>query len=937
MPQIILEGDVLDRDTVFSFGGCVLVLHKGSHLITEERGNKIAGGFHFRKGDFLYQGESVWLCEGNHFCFDMEVAEPKELAIGIRYFTTGWDTFLGRYDQLETQAEIFSLPKGIDLSVEFSPFLQQGTVLTVKKEQRVKCSFTTIYGEELSAKLPAGFTFVLQKRVSMGDEDSCYFAPSGEVIIGETGKLMLGLSGTEYVTIKEGMHLFFTPGQPAFFPLDEGQREEETSYLGFSNTSYYSQNSSTPFFSPEEGGCYLHTELPGFYLEKEHVLPLFFPVVKENKQGVAVHIEQEYLSHIRRESVEKNLKILSKGNRGESAIAVSRNGMILMQKENAVLWIQVASIGSGYPDVAFTQPDSRFMAGFMAKELCMVLCNMGQLQGLSDTPYSVTEDSLKRARAGGYSFTEELQALKGKTYLLEEDFIQAVRERTKEESISSVLMNACDHFTVSVEGFTFFLGKHQWNSKECVFFMKLNTNASLLECLENPIMWSLKPETSQTDEVEALVKKAEKRAAELGDGWLTEALHQKEWQGCISFYVPVDCDNMPEELQFLGDNLKTDKMRALYVAVPAATGLNPENLKGQGSKNPVMALIDYEDDVHQYYEDARELAFKVQNLRVKIENRKITLFQAKVELLINRLFGGKVCAIESEAGNNLVFDGHYQREEEGGRYVFTLLGEVCYGISGCAWYQFLVKEGELLTNGKKARFLLGGNVVLYPYEEVDLLSYDSVKCNGLLIDMESSKGGNQFQVTMDSLVFDTDEVLPRVNSLGSCFPLMPKEIFYVKGRTPVQAGYLPLKVSREKSEVEEEWYGMTLKIPLGDMGSLVSGSSLGLSLLVAWIPSKEGEEQLADGAFTYTSPRFFTGIQLLSGGNAVNLEIPLEGILTLGFESIELHKKEDSYVFRFRNFALQLLGFRFPQTNNDMYLIADKNKVLGWYGAAGEG
>lgn len=959
MRQIRLEEETLSRDMAFTSGGCVLVLYKGSRIVREKNQQKITGGFAFRKEDFFYEGETLGLLDEKRFQFEMEEIQPEQLAIGIRYYTRGWDTFLQRFDVIETKAEVFFFSEKISLTVEFSPFVWQDTKLELTEEVRVKSSFTSIYGDEMFVRLPVGFSFVLQNRTSMDSVDTCYFAPAGDAVLEQSGKLMIGLLGTEYISTQKEMSISFLPNQPAYFPLG-GQEEEETSYITSGKALYYSQHSSAPFFLPKEGGCYLHTELPGYVIEQESALPVFLPPSYEDKKGMAEYIEKEYLAFVRREHVENTLQmgmrldvtdkiaaeifhnsgLHSNLTEGATGIAVSRNGMLVMLKEEGISWVTIICTGASYPDIAFTKPTSKFMAAFLAKELCMVLCDKNQLQGLCNTPYVITTERLTRAKVGGYPYTDNLEELAGNTYLSEGEFLQAVTEKTREENVSPILINACDHFSVTVEGFTFFLGKHHWKEIGCVFLMKLNTRSSLLECLENPLMWSLSPEKTQIDSIKKTVEKVRKRGEELKDMWLLNLLSDKLWQGCIAFYVPVDAMNMPKELAFLGGNLKTDKMKALYVAFPAATGVNLEHVTEGTVSSPMTALIDYEDSEQQYYEDAREFGFKVQSLRVKIENQKITQFQAKVELLMNRLFGGKLSAIESSTGNNIVFEGHYQKEGEEGRYVFTLLEKLNYGISGCGISMLSVTEGSLFTNGKKARFLLGGRASLFPYGEMDVFSYDGISYQGLIVDMERVDGENQFGLSMESFSFDQEDAVVRANSLGACFPIVPTEILYVKGRTPLQAGFLSLKVSKDKPEVLEEWYGITLRIALGDMGSLASGYSLGLLLLVAWIPERE-EKQRAEGDFTYEVPKFFTGIQLLSNGNAINFEIPLQGVLTLGFESIELHKgkkegDKNSYYFRFRNFALQLLGFRFPQTNNDMYLIADETKTLGWYGAAGE-
>lgn len=927
--KLYLEGEIFERDTAFTYGGWTLVVHKGSKTQKQENGVTLQGGFSFRKGEFFFSGESLLMDDKGRFLFDIIMSDDRRLSAEIRYFTQGWDTFLRRWGELEVKGEVFKLPPGVELQVCFSPLVQEETEFLLKKALEVRSGFTSVYGGELLLKLPAEFPLVFQRVV--GVEKECYLAPGGRAVGCGVKEMQLGLSGTEYAALPEEAALCFVPGQPAWYGAGRMKGQGQTVYLAMPDALYYSQSSEAPFFYSDKNGFCRHARLPAFVLSQKSALPIFpFSGCPASSAAAAQMIEQKCLGGIRRKTVEGQLKYGRIAEDGEGRLLKSRCGMAVWLESGEVEWVSLACVGRPLPDLAFTRPGRRMMASVQTNDLFLVLCSSEQIAGLAGTPCSITKESLERAERGGYPYVEQVKGLKGTTFLSLDEFCRAVRECTKESRISETFLYACDHFTVEMEGWTFRMGARWWGEEDCLFLVKRGTASSVLELMKEPMRWGLAPDERQISLAQGAVCRAKERAEELEDSGLLQILTDSKWQGCVFFHVPVDVKNLPPEIDFLAGGLDTGRMRALYVASSVSASWR--------------ALIDYRDTEHQYYPDMREFGFKVLELRAELENGKTKRFSASAELLMNRIFGGRLQAGEdSDAGNNLAFDGYYQKEESGGHYLFRLRQEQDYGVSGCALSRLLVKGGALQANGRKGRFVLFGDMAFDDTDKTDIFSYDRIGYQGLAIDMEVGGGENHFTVDVESLRFNLSEASVRENSFARRFPLIPTGIGYVKGRTPTDAGYAPLKVYREASEVEEEWYGIFWRIALGNMGNLAAKSSLALELLTAWKPYLEEEVKEADGSFSCGRPKYFTGIRLLANGNAVGWEIPLEGVLTLGFEGIELKMRETEetggteYYFRFRNFALRFLGLRFPQSNNDMYLIADENQTLGWYGSAGEG
>ena len=72
----------------------------------------------------------------------------------------------------------------------------------------------------------------------------------------------------------------------------------------------------------------------------------------------------------------------------------------------------------------------------------------------------------------------------------------------------------------------------------------------------------------------------------------------------------------------------------------------------------------------------------------------------------------------------------------------------------------------------------------------------------------------------------------------------------------------------------------------------------------------------------------------LPGGKALGADWPLQGVLKLGFRSIQLSVDESdySYMIRLRRLALSVLVWSFPPGNIDVFIFGDR-AAIGWYAA----
>jgi hypothetical protein len=125
------------------------------------------------------------------------------------------------------------------------------------------------------------------------------------------------------------------------------------------------------------------------------------------------------------------------------------------------------------------------------------------------------------------------------------------------------------------------------------------------------------------------------------------------------------------------------------------------------------------------------------------------------------------------------------------------------------------------------------------------------------------------------------------------------------------------------------WYGLRYAIDLGSLGALAGSLPISVDILAAWTPATDSDD-----------PAVFVGIKLPGTKDTFGVSLPLQGILKLGFRSMDFLVDDGpprSYTMRLRNFALSALGLSFPPGKNDLYLFANPNQSsatkVGWYAA----
>ncbi|MFY9619868.1 MAG: hypothetical protein WAM70_17825 [Pyrinomonadaceae bacterium] len=456
-------------------------------------------------------------------------------------------------------------------------------------------------------------------------------------------------------------------------------------------------------------------------------------------------------------------------------------------------------------------------------------------------------------------------------------------------------------------------------------------------------------------------------------------LDNPNWTGIIAFSCEVPLNQLPAPLQSLAAGIDPSRFYAHHVGFNMTPyGADPGTLIF--GRTSMFGLLDYQDNADQYFESNIYYAFKVLQLTVGFRNSVMTDFSSKVELLINRIFGMPALLYPSQHGNNVILDGVYQRQTdsqgvEHGTYVFTMEEQNTLAIENAALRNIVLLSTQLVTTRPAdpthpeqtviSQFQMGGNLYFYEPPNIDLfcfgadpsveaagdvsLSSSALRFGNLVVQMEFKMADPTpvFSFLTETLSFDLSNSKPRAQALYANFPLKlsgfvatpdpllqnpPLPPNEATAQSPESLGFVSITAGVQQSRMLDPWYGLVFDVDLGTLGALAGSAGLMLKVLLGW----------SNGG-TRDEPAVYVGVHLPGVKDAIGVELPLQGVITLGFRTIEMivNNTEDpgtrEYMLRLRNFSMKFLSLSFPPGYNDIYLFGNPGQStptkLGWYAA----
>lgn len=534
------------------------------------------------------------------------------------------------------------------------------------------------------------------------------------------------------------------------------------------------------------------------------------------------------------------------------------------------------------------------------------------------------------------------------------------------------IVRLCAYFELVIEGWRFRLSPGTWASppdpdNPMLMIVKMATGTVRSLATDSgswtwPEVGRIGGGTDKTAAVlRAIVADADLRVADATSGrpsplrdFVDRVLDDPSWNGVVFLNVPVPLEDLPAELRGLGAGIDAKRFRAHHVGVSVSpvtvdTGTRTLALK----PTPMFGLIDYNDpaDIDHTFGD---FAFKVLALRVLFANSAIVDFSSRAELFVNRLLGDGVLLQPSEHYNNLVLEGTLQRTQGGDHYVFTTTWASRFLSSSRVLDSVEVTVAQFATTSAGAtvssRFSLWGRLRFRKLDAIDLFSFGPVQprpgapvedgwlaFSGLAVDMTFAASDpaatTVFAVDVGGTAFDATDSVARSESWFRRFPLQVTGLIRGAPGTALRdAGFLPVKAPVQQPALADGWHALVLTVDLGTLGALAAEAGLTVTVALAWGPGSE-------------SPNVNVGLRL-PGVQALGQLLPVEGVLGLGFESIELRAPAaasggPSYVMDLRRFALHVLGWSLPPGQADLHLFGDpdvarqaasgRRGAVGWY------
>ncbi len=421
-----------------------------------------------------------------------------------------------------------------------------------------------------------------------------------------------------------------------------------------------------------------------------------------------------------------------------------------------------------------------------------------------------------------------------------------------------------------------------------------------------------------------------------------------DWNGVLLLNCRVPGERFPPELRGLAAGISGEPI-AHHVGSNGAP-IAPGAALRTGDSS-LFGLIDYRNPGDLVYE-GDPYAFKVLSLHVDFANSHVAGFASRVELLIGELFGEHTANAGGEHGDNLLFEGTWQRRGEHSAYGFRATSANLYLLDGAVLSSVTLDGGDFTTlepdpaqpDRVVSLFTLGGVLRFHALPQLDAFSFGTTEdqsaaaidapglvAGGLVVRMTTTGSGAQrvteFAFLAGDATLDLATSRARPGSLYAKFPLRATGLLQGEGGAkPAGLGYTPVATPLRPGPLASRWFALALELDLGSAGGLAAASELTAGLALAWSPARPPDYDVQVGL-------------RLPGAQSGDSSVPLMGPLRLDVGAMRLLADEDGFLLRLEKIALGFLGLTFPpggQTNLLLFGNPDPSATtdrLGWYGA----
>jgi hypothetical protein len=830
-------------------------------------------------------------------------------------------------------------------------------------------------------------------------------------------RVSLGSSAQEYVTFPAGTGAvaFFQAGQPALAPgaAPEAPPSKPGDPLldGAANTAhltvlpaqpgaglpYYAQPKQAPLFATATAlkpGSLGYLELQAATLAgRDGSTPATLPVAPllgaaPGDGELAQRIEHNALAPARRQQIGLDRRPAG----GEAPTpAVTPQGLRVEVAGGLIRTVVLATMPDGTPpSLALTNAGPELRAAVQANQLFFVVANPAEYLADSSVRYQLDNAGLAAAANLGIPAnviaSVRAAVMPGgvpKLFEDEQDFTTALATAEPNPPNAQQTETLCrigGFLKAVLSGWTFQLSPRAWRAQSkpakpdsdapTIMLVKLCPR-SLESLAADPPAWSWPaagglPEggTAATQRELARIfaaarKRAEDETVPASDpykAFYRTVVADPAWNGVLFLNAPVTLAALPSELQFATAGIEPERFYAHHVGF----SMTPVRLDGatiSTQQTAAFGLIDYQDPVDQTLDpndpDQIRFAFKTQVLTARFANAVLTDFSARVQLMVNELFGVGLTKLDPTHGNNLVLNGSAQRTGGAPAYAFELEGVNRFITTRSMLQSIDVERVRLATavgtdHGDQVTtsFVFGGLLRFADLPRFDHFGYGPaigeppidgwLAYEGLTVTMTYALGGQQkktFLLNLTPVQFDPSRSHPRANALVNRFPVsLTGLIASPADQKPQDLGYVSVSADLDQTPLDPPWFGLVWSLELGTFGALSDGAPVSLQILAGWGPGAADGDRPA-----------YLGLKL-PGYGAGGVTWPLQGVMRLGFRSIGFEtyeerkdgQQERSYILRLRHLALSILGISFPPGDLDLVLFGDPtgaSRSVGWYAA----
>ena len=833
-------------------------------------------------------------------------------------------------------------------------------------------------------------------------------------------RISLGSSAQEYVTfpVATGAVAFFQAGQPALAPgaapeappskpgdplLTDAATTAHLTVLPSqpgAGLPYYAQPRQAPLFAAATAlkpGSLGYLELQAAALAaRDDTVPATLPAApllgaSPGDGELAQRIEQRALAPARRQQIGLDGRAMG----ADAPIpAVTPQGLQVEVAGGLIRTVVLATMPDGTPPaLALTSAGPELRAAVQANQLFFVVADPAEY--LRDSSVQYRLDAAGLADAASLGIPEGVIAsirpvvLPGgvpKLFEDEQDFttaLAAAKPTPPDAQQTETLCRVGGFLKAVLSGWTFQLSPRSWRRQSkpakpesdapTIMLVKLCPR-SLESLAADPPAWSWPAAGGLPDGgiaatqqelariFEAARKRAEDDTVPANDpykAFYRTVVADPAWIGVLFLNAPISLGALPSELQFATAGIDSERFYAHHIGF----SLTPVRLDGttiSTQQTAAFGLIDYQDPIDQtldpYDPEQISFAFKTQVLTARFANAVLTDFSARVQLMVNELFGVGLTKLDPTHGNNLVLNGSAQRTGGAPAYAFELEGVNRFVTTRSMLQSIDVERVRLATavgtdqaGWVSTSFVLGGQLRFADLPWFDHFSYGPafgdppvdgwLAYEGLTVTMSYALDGQQkktFTLDLTPVQLDPSRSQPRPNALVNRFPVsLTGLIASPADQKPQDLGYLSVSADLEQTPLDPPWFGLVWSLELGTFGALSDGAPVSLQILAGWGPGAADGDRPA-----------YLGLKL-PGYGAGGVTWPLQGVMRLGFRSMGFETfeepskdtpigRERHYILRLRHLALSILGISFPPGELDLVLFGDPtgaSRSVGWYAA----